>query len=122
MGIPNPQGSIIDPVLFIICINDLPSVSDHLSTTLYADDTNFSVSDISFSRMIPTLNSEMLSKVYDWTAANWLTINFNKTELLLSTNQYMDLTDNQVILNDNCSGFVSHARFLGGDNRCKFRF
>ena len=107
-----PQGSIIGPILFIIYINDLPSVSDHLSATLYADDTNFSVSDINFNRMIPTLNAE-LSKVYDWTVANRLTINVNKTELLLFTNRYMDLNDDQVILNDNRIGFVSHARFLG---------
>ena len=63
------------------------------------------------NRMIPTLNVE-LWKVNDWTVTNRLIINVNKTELLLFTNRYMDLNDDQVILNGNSIGFVSHAWFL----------
>ena len=34
-----PQGSILDPLLFIIYMNDLYNVSKFLFTILYADDT-----------------------------------------------------------------------------------
>ena len=85
------------PILFIIYNNDLPSVSDHLSTTLFADDTNFSLNHHDYDSMIPLLNSE-LSKIHDWTLANMLTINVNKTELF--SNRLTENNNQQVILNN----------------------
>ena len=117
-----PQGSIIGPVLFIIYNNDLPLVSNELNTTLFADDTNFSLSHKSIEDMIPILNTE-LQKVMDWTTSNRLTVNSSKTELLLFTNRRPEVIQQQVLLNGSCVDFVDHARFLGVmvDNKINFK-
>ena len=117
-----PQGSILGPILFIIYNNDLPAVSDILSPTLYADDTNFSITHTDYDVMIPLLNCE-LEKIHDWTLANRLTINASKTELLMFTNRKVLASNTDVILNDTPIAYVDHARFLGVivDNKLNFK-
>lgn len=107
-----PQGSILGPIFFIIYNNDLPLVSSKLSTTLFADDTNFSISNDNYREMISVLNQE-LGKVYDWTISNRLTINTSKTELLIFTNLQNLHFNDEVVLNGTTLQYVDNARFLG---------
>ena len=117
-----PQGSIIGPILFIIYNNDLPMVSNKINTTLFADDTNFSLVHDDYETMVPILNCE-LEKISNWTISNRLTINTAKTELMLFTNRKIPHGDGQVILNGTGVDFVDHARFLGVtvDNKINFK-
>ena len=117
-----PQGSILGPIFFIIYNNDLPLVYDILSTTLFADDTNFTISNNNYQEMVTELNHE-LEKIYDWTISNRLTINTTKTELLSFSNLKISPSNNDVILNGTSLSFVNHARFLGVtiDSNMNFR-
>ena len=107
-----PQGSILGPILFIIYNNDLPKCSNRLVTTLFADDTNFSLTHNDYDSMVDTMNRE-LELIQDWTVANRLTINNTKTELLLFGNISASNNNQQIYLNGSYVSYVEHAKFLG---------
>ena len=97
-------------------------VSNKLSTTLYADDTNFSIYHSDYNVMISSLNCELV-KIHEWTLANRLTINTSKTEMLLFSNRIITQRDEEVTLDGDPVGWVDQARFLGVkiDNKVNFK-
>ena len=78
-----PQGSLIGPLLFIIYINDLPSVVSHCKIQLYADDTLLYVSSSSVTD-IEFMLSEDLKHIIEWLNNNFLYLNYSKTKRMLS--------------------------------------
>ena len=59
LNIGIPQGSILEPLFFINYNNELPKVSNILTTTLFADDTTFSISNNNYENMKSILNKEL---------------------------------------------------------------
>jgi len=78
-----PQGSLLGPLLFIIYINDLPSVIEHCKIQLYADDTLVYFSSSSISNIESKL-SEDLESVINWLNSNFLFLNYSKTKVMLT--------------------------------------
>ena len=82
LNIGVPQGSILGTLLFLIYIHDSVSSSNILSFVLFSDDTTVYVQHDSIDGAIQILNSE-LTKVAEWFDSNKLTVNVNKTLMLM---------------------------------------
>ena len=116
-----PQGSILGPILFLIFINDLPSSTVNFTTTLFADDTTLSIANNDYNDLVPILNRE-LSNVQEWIGKNRVTVNVEKTELMIISNKNTNHNNNQIIFNDEYLKFTDCSMFLGLKLDSKLKF
>ena len=109
-----PQGSILGPLLFIIYINDIVSVSTLFEFTLYADDTNVLASDYSLANLIHNINRELIC-ISDWFIENRLSLNMDKTCFIVFHNpqRKIDIGSINLCIRDIQITNVSCTKFLG---------
>ena len=82
LGCGVPQGTILGPLLFLLCINDLPNYLSNCEPRMYADDTHLTYASNNIHN-IQTSLKEDLENVHSWLRANKLTLNMTKTEFML---------------------------------------
>ena len=109
------QGSILRPLLFLIYINDIVNSSNVLSFVLFADDTTVYVQNDSIDSDIEVLNTE-LTKVASWFDSNKLTLNVNKTQMIMLSHKNTLTPQSEVILRNEVVQRVNKAKFLGDDS------
>ena len=92
-----PQGSVLGPLLFIICTNDLPNSMKHSKCILFADDTTVYHSSNNIKGLIKLIEED-LDLLSDWFCANKLSLNVSKTNFLIfSPNKRNNISKNTTI-------------------------
>ena len=81
-----PQGSSLSPTLFLIMINDFPSLSTYTSQSLFADDANIWRSGTNLKQISFHLQEDLI-EIDKW-SSNWgFIINKEKTTATIFTNK-----------------------------------
>ena len=107
-----PQGSILGPLLFLIYINDLATVSKACVSILFADDSNVFISGKDVEVMCEKLNNDM-ENIRQWLCCNKLSLNVSKTHYMVFTPRNKQVENLNIKIQNTNIERVSVTKFLG---------
>ena len=82
------------------------------SNSLFADDTSLFYSHKNKTEAVITINQE-LAKISEWLAANKLSLNVGKSQLLIFSNKKNPENAGDIMMNGEKLKEVDHAKYLG---------
>ena len=75
-----PQGPILEPLLFLLYVNDLKNASSALGPIMFADDTNLFYTHSNIQKLFPSMNEELAS-INQWFTSNMLSLNLKRQNI-----------------------------------------
>ena len=112
-----PQGSIVEPLLFNILINDIVMSSDSFNFILYADDTTLNATVESFGETAADIQISIrneLQKICKWLDLNKLRLNVAKSKFMLFHMPPKIIPQLHFYLNGSPIHYVTELFFWGG--------
>ena len=85
-----PQGSVLGPLLFNICLNDLFYIAESINVCNFADDTTFYTCDGDVNSLINRLKHDSYQAI-DWFENNSMKLNQDKCHLLVLGFKYKNV-------------------------------
>ena len=112
MGVP--QGSILEPLLFLMYINGIQSELQHSKMTMFADDMAFYCHENLPTNLQSKLNAD-LAAITSWLHDNKLTLNVTKSKLLVigGRNKLSQFNDTALVSNNDQLENVTKFKYLG---------
>lgn len=108
-----PQGSTLGPLLFVFYINDVVKYIPQINMSLYADDTVFYWGGKDMDSITTKIN-EAARKFQYWCQMNKLTLNTNKSKIVLYNNRMSVKSENLAIkIGNTCLDSVPEYKYLG---------
>ena len=77
-----PQGSVLDPLFFLLYVNDIVHCINDEDASLFADDTAALLHDKNL-RLLKMRAETCLSKLYNWLVSNKLSLSIEKTFFII---------------------------------------
>ena len=112
IGMGVPQGYNIEPLLFLIFINEIVKSSSLLKLNLFPDDTSIYFSDCNEFNLYIVTNVELV-KVCNWILDNKLALNIDKTLYLLFSGKKPVTSTNHLYMFDSAICRKNETYFLG---------
>ena len=107
-----PQGSILGPMLFLLYINYLATVSEACFSILFANDPNMFISGKDMQAFSEKLNSDM-ENIRQWLCCNKLSLNVSKTHYMVFAPKNKQVADLNIKIQNTNIERVSVTKFLG---------